>query len=386
MNQLIDMEWISRSGHDFCSPSTLQLRAACPGSARRLKLIEQSKPALHETSKAASRGVRLHGLTVDILTDNLVVETFVDLTQEDKQQIKWCAKRTKEIINRLAGQNVIVIYEEQIDLSELGISGGKHGCRIDCLILIPGYGAIVIDWKFGRHWVTIPEYNLQTKAYAWGVHTAYGGDVETIILQPQSPEGREYMSCLIKDDQFKDIGEQIKQIVLNTKKPDAPLIRGPHCEEYFCSLRDSACPLWNKSLLEIPDDQNIASYFKTLSPADRKKLYEHIKTITHVAKCCEETIKILCIDGGLEIEGYSIKDGRPDYICNDLETMINALMPYAKEKNLSENDLFNAAIPPTAKNKSDYLKMLGNKKHIRDILDTLFIKVVGRKILKRMKE
>jgi hypothetical protein len=378
--------WISKSGHDFCSPSKLSLRAACPGSARYERDFERSNFLLPETSKAASRGQKLHSLTVGHLESKLDTEAFNALSDEDKQQVIWSVDRTKEIIDRFKEEKPIIIYEDQVDLSELGISGGIHGSRVDALILVPGYGAVVIDWKFGRMWVTNPEYNLQTKAYAWGIHHNYGGNVETIILQPQCPEGRDYMSYFIVDDQFNEIGKQIRTIVENAKKPDAPLVRGAHCEDLFCFLRGSICPLWNKSLLEIPDKSSVASYFETLSPADRKSFYDHIKTIIHVAEHCDRTIKQLCIEGGLEINGYKVTYGKPSFVCNDPEKVINKLLPFAIEKGLSKEDLLTPAVPPQAKSKSDYLKLLGNKKVIRDILEEEYAKVIGNKTLKRIKE
>jgi hypothetical protein len=378
--------WISKSGHDFCSPSALHLRAVCPGSARLLRDVEASNVLISDTSEATIRGTNLHSLTVGYLESKLDVEAFNALYEEDKQQVIWCVDRTKEIIDRFKEEKSIVIYEEQVDLQDLGISGGIHGSRIDGLILVPGYGAVVIDWKFGRVWVEKPEYNLQTKTYAWGINHNYGGNVETIILQPQSPEGRDYMSHLISDDQFEEIGKQVKGIVERAKSSDAPLVRGDHCKDLFCPLRGSICPLWNKSLLEIPDKNSVATYFEILSPAERKKFYEHIQTITHVAKHCEETIKKLCVEGGIEMEGYTITDGKPSYVCNDPEEIIKKLLPVALEKGLSKEDLLTPAIPPQAKTKSDYLKMFGNKKSIRDILDEIFEKVIGNKALKRIKE
>lgn len=380
------MEWVSRSGHDFCSPSALPLRAACPGSAQLLRGTEQSNITVKNTSEYATRGTLLHSLTEGYLKDSIDKEAFLSLPNEDKQQVKWCVDRTKEVISRFQGQKVVVIYEEQVDLSDLGISGGKHGSRIDCLILVPGYGAVVIDWKFGRAWVTQPEYNLQTKTYGWGIHHNYGGNVETIILQPQSPEGRDYMSYMISEDEFDEIETLIKDIVTRAKSPDAPLVRGNHCEDYFCPLRNSICPLWNKSILEIPNQQSVATHFKTLSPADRKKLYEHIKTISHVAKHCEEVIKKLCVEGGFEMEGYTVGDSRPSYHCDDVKKILENLLPIAEKQGLAVEDLIIPPVPAHPKTKSEYLKLLGNKKNIRDILNEVFVKVVTGKTLKRIKE
>lgn len=382
-------DWISKSGHDYCSPSALSLRAACPGSARLLRNAEatqyNTQKLISTTSEFAARGTVLHSLTEGYLKGNVDVTAFKSLPEEDQQQVKWCVNRTKEIIERFKGQNAIVIYEEQIDLTELGISGGKHGSRIDCLILVPGHGAVVIDWKYGRAWVTEPEYNLQTKCYGWGIHHNYGGNVETIILQPQSPEGRDYMSFLITEDHFKEIGKQIKEIVDRAKNPEAPLVRGDHCKDMYCPMFGS-CPLWSKSILEIPDEQNVTTYFKTLSPVDRKKFYDHIENIIHVAKHCETAIKKLCVEGGYTIEGYIVTDGRPSYHCDDTDKLIEKLLPYAAEMGLTAEDLLNPPIPAHAKVKSDYIKLLGNKTEIRDILQEIFVKVAGKKILKRLKE
>lgn len=384
MKSLLDTEWMCLSGRDLCSPSKLPLRAACPGSARLERDTERSNHKLLQHNPAAERGTMLHDKSEMVCSKQKGEEYLNDLPVEDKQQVLWTNQQTLEVIKRFAGKGAITQYEIQVDLSPLGISGGKNGCRIDVLIIIPGSGAVIIDWKYGRIWVTAPEWNLQLKAYAWGINHTYGGNIETIILQPQSPEDRNYMSHVFTDEDFKVIGAQIKEIVSNAKAPGAPLIRGPHCENLFCSCRGSVCPLWKKSLLEIPDGKNVASYFEMLSPEDRANFLDRIKTIQYVADHCYSVVSQLCVDHGVEIGGrWYVGDGEPSYVCGDKGKYLNALTPFAEAKGLTGEDLLTTPKESMPKSKSEAHKLLGASKPVTDAIESLYTVIPGNKTLKR---
>lgn len=376
--------WISRSGHDFCSPSKLSLRADCPGSAKLERETEQSDLQLNLPAPAADRGKSLHALGVDVLTGKTDFETL-NLEPEDREQLKWVVERTKEIIDRFSGTGAVVQYEVQIELDELGISGGLHGCRIDVLIIIPGSGFVVIDWKFGGSYVVHPEYNPQFWGYGWGVWKKYGGNGECIKLQPAAWGDTTYQSCVFEDKDFQDLGEKIKAIVAATRLPDAPLIRGPHCEKKFCSLRHSACPHWKKSILEIPDRMDVVSYFSMLCPTDRGEFLDRIKVIEKVAKHCQETIQQLAVEHGIEISGYEVGPGRSSYTCADKQRFIDTLKPFADAKGVPVSDLLTKPIPEEPKSKSDVQKILGTSKAVVDAVKSLYIEMPGKSTLKKSK-
>ena len=381
METQLDQSWIAKDGHDYASPSRLNLCLHCPGYPR---LMRETEMAFTETSEAAQRGIDLHAYTVDVLTGKMSQEDLKNtVVVEDYEQVMWCVERTKEVIARFP--TGIVQYEVQLDLSQLGISGGKNGCRIDCLIVVPGVGIIVIDWKFGRIWVTPPEWNIQTQAYGWGANNQFGGNVESIILQPQSPEGRDHMNHVFESDEFKEIGERIKGIVSATRKEDAPLIRGQHCHKLFCPLQLTVCPLHKKSILEIPDGKNVAAYFESLSPEDRNEFYEKILVIKKIADHCEMKCKEMAIEHNIEIAGYEVGPGRSNYTCGDTEKFLDVLSPFAMSKGIKPDDLTHDPVPRLPKSKSDVHKILGQSKAVQEAVKSLYVETPGSPTLKKIK-
>ncbi|MBN1980532.1 MAG: DUF2800 domain-containing protein [Chitinivibrionales bacterium] len=379
-----DTQWISRSGHDFNSSSKLSLRADCPGSSNLERIAEYSIDQLSTSNEAADRGKKMHEDGVMVLLGKVKIEDL-DYSVEDKEQLRFVVDRTREIISRFDGTGAIVQYEVQIDLSELGISGGKHGCRIDVLIIIPGRGFVVIDWKFGKIWVEIPEYNYQIQSYSWGVWKKYGGNGEGIIIQPLSREGRDYMQCVFEEGDFEAIGARIKNIVSETKKPDAPLHRGPHCEKKFCWLRGSVCPLWKSTILEIPPGKTIGAYFESLSPASRGELKDRLEVIKHVTKHCLDVIEQLGVEHELPVNGWYIGNGKSSYVCSNLDTFKERLRPFVEAKGLTVEDLLIPPIEEQAKSKSDVEKILGKVKVVAEIIKSLYTVVPGKKVLKKSK-
>lgn len=335
-------------------------------------------------SLPAQRGIVLHEYGVQVLKGERTLESLKgELSPEDFEQLKWCIDRTREIIARFP--NGIVLYEEQIDLSLLGIHGGTNGCRIDVLIVVPGVGIIVVDWKYGRIWVTPPEWNTQLQAYGWGANNKFGGNVESIVLQPQSPEGRDYMNHVFESADFIEIGERLKGIVSATRKEDAPLIRGDHCQKLFCPLRLSVCPLWKKSILEIPDGVNVGAYLESLSPDDRGLFYSKIKAIKAMAIHCEEVCKTLAVEHKMDFSGHEVGPGKSSYTCADTDRFTETLLPFAAAKGLDINDLTHDPVPRLPKSMSDVFKLLGRAKAVESVVRSLYVEEPGNPTLKKVK-
>lgn len=376
--------WLSRTEHDFNSPSRLSLRMDCPGSARLERQTEKGDCNFNKPTSDTERGKNLHALGVKHLNEKLDLDMLcLNLTIEDREQLRWAIERTKEIIKRFAAHQPVVQYETQIDLSSLGISGGIHGCRIDVLIIIPRIGFCVIDWKFGSRPVDSPLYNPQFWAYGWGVWKKFGGNGELIKLQPMAYGEDSYQISVFEDKEFEEVGAKIKAIVAATHAEDTPLIRGPHCVNKFCNLRKSICPLWKESLLEIPDGKSVANYFTMISPQRRGEFLDRIKTILQVAKHCESVAEELALRNNLNVEGYEIGPGRSSYICTDLDRFKNELSPFTSAKELPIDCLITPPVPAMPKAKSDVEKILGKSKEVMDIIKSLYLVKPGEPRLKK---
>lgn len=272
-----------REEHDWCSPSQLERRWRCPGSVHMEQKMR--KPDKDMSSAAATRGTILHDLlknlvegnaTFDDLHKGVVIQGYT-LMATDVDHVAWCYGQVKDEIDSAQGRKA-VFCEYQADLSELGISGGLEGNRVDVAIVMPGYYAVLPDYKMGAMWVTPPKWNWQFKAYAWGVWKAFGGtSVKSIKLQPYLGDEGEYMEYTFTVDELEQAGKDIAAIVAATKEKDAPLMRGNHCQ--YCTAKD-VCPHFRGALLSIPQDEHVYTYLEGVEPTKARELYQNLQAAT----------------------------------------------------------------------------------------------------------
>jgi hypothetical protein len=369
---------MNQDTRDLCSPSQLNLRFHCPGSAAQYKLLPKSD--VDTTSEAAERGTKLHGIVADIIGGKPLESFMETLSAGDFEAVVWCVEKCEDLFARFE-EKPIIKREFQIDLSELGISGGKEGCRIDLIIVIPGVGSIIVDFKFGTGYVSPPKYNKQFQAYAWGAWKAFGGQVECVKMQPAADEGKQYMACVFDEGDFERIGAEIKDVVEKAKCENPPLIRGPHCDYLYCKAHE-LCPLHRQAVLEIPQGITVANHLTQISSEERALLYENLKV---AMAWCDNAIKIivaLTLEEKIVVDGYMIGEGRNTYEWEDPLGAEMRLAEYAEKIGVDPNDLIE---PAHLKSKSEIEKLFVGGKEIKDILQTLLVAVPGKPMLKRKK-
>jgi Protein of unknown function (DUF2800) len=362
---------------DLCSPSQLNLRVHCPGSANLQKKLPKGTG---KASEAAARGTRLHKVFADALMDTR--DTFADISKEDYEAVAWCIRTLQEnVFSRFEGKPLLKT-EYQIDLSELGIFGGTEGCRIDLFFVIPGSGCILVDEKYGIGYVTPPRWNWQFKAYAWGLHNKFGGSVEAIKLQPGAEEEKQYLSCVFEESEFEKIGDDIAQIVRATKEPDAPLIRGPHCSYLYCKCLE-ICPLHRQAVLEIPQGVAIAEYIARINPTQRKALYENLIIAEAWCKNAKEIISGMAINNTIEIPGYMIGEGKKTFAWADEQEALLAIQNFITDDTMGDfNDLIE---PAHLKSKSKIESIIGKGKKAKALIESLVVTIPGKLYLKPIK-
>jgi hypothetical protein len=358
--------------HDLCSPSKLDLRYSCPGSARMEKeLIGTGRSAV---SEPASEGARKH----DLVT---AWRSKAGHPSDIDHDVAWTIEEVIRIISDyIEVPEVIVVDEYQIDLTDLGISGGKEGCRIDLLIVIPGRKAIIVDYKFGVMWVPRPKYNWQMKAYAVGAFRAFGvTEIEVIILQPNTDEEYQVKSDYFYAPEITAFEADIKEIVAKTKDPAAPLVRGGHCTYGFCKAKDT-CPLWRNAYLELPVHTTVAAHLKNISPVQRKELYENILAAESWCKKARSVVELLAINNEIDVDGYEIGAGRktrdwgkPD---QDVRVALSTLAATMKR----QIALYH---PEQLKSPAEIEAELGKSKVVKETLKPLVIYKDGKPCLKK---
>jgi hypothetical protein len=359
--------------HDYNSPSQLTLRYYCPGSVNlQKKLVGSGQAAV---SKEAHEGTLKHALITDNRTKNSVA---LDTLSWD---VSWVLTEVNQIVLASAPiDGVIVVDEYQIDLSDLGISGGKEGCRVDLSVVIPGQKAIIVDYKFGVGYVPRPKYNWQMKAYAVGVYRAFGvTEIEVIILQPNVSDEFQIKEDFFYGSEIEGFETEIKNIVDRTKDENAPLVRGDHCIYYFCKARD-ICPLFRNAWLELPQHTTVAAHLKNIPSIERQKLYENVLAAESWCKKARATIESIALSGEVDIEGYEIGTGRKTRDWNKPEEEIQSALTILADQT---GKVHRAVDFYTIKSPSEIEVMFGKSKLVKSIIDPLIIYKDGKPCLKK---
>jgi hypothetical protein len=350
--------------HGYYTPSKLDLRYHCPGSAALESALPEEDDA---TSAAAQAGRDLHDLSRRLRTGEL------EFGPEIPDAVVFCKQQTDEIIAGLPA-DVTVIAEYQIDLSCLGIESGSEGCRVDFLAVVPGRFAVVADDKYGAVRVTDPKYNWQMKTYCAGVARAFGvPEVQAVILQPALEEGDRFRSCVFTAEDITETEQCVKSIVEAGKKPGAPLVRGEHCADCFCRARP-VCPLWRDAFLSVPQHTPIEKYMLGLAPDRRRDIYENVQAAFKFCEKAIEAIKASAVAGKLDIAGYEVAPGNKRRQWRNDAEAINEMEIVAASKGLSRE----AVTVPLSPSKAETL--LGKK-----LFDKYIVEIAGEPTLKRKK-
>lgn len=354
---------------DLCSPSQLDLRYRCPGSVRlQLSMVSSGKSA---ESPEAAEGTKKH---------DLCLEYFMKPGRpaEMPDDALWILERAHEIALLYAEvEGTLFLKEYQIDLSDLGILGGKEGCRIDLLIVIPGRKAVIVDYKFGVHYVPPPKYNWQMKGYAVGVFRSFGvSEIEVIILQPNIDEKYQQRSGFFYAEDISEFEKSIREIVERTKAISAPLVRGEHCVWGFCKAR-GICSQWRDVFLSLPIHTTIAAHIKNISPAERATLYENIKAAAAWCNTARDTIEAIAVNEGLEFEGYEIGTGRKTRTWAKPDEEVEAALKRLFEICKSGFPIYEIVSP------GEVEKILGKSKKVKEIINPLIMYVEGKPCLKK---
>jgi hypothetical protein len=366
---------------DLCSPSQLNLRFHCPGSANLQKKLPMGS---NYTSEAAERGTFLHSVVCSVL-GGAKIESVAFKNKVDAEAVMWCLRRIREdILSRFTETQPVLKREFQIDLSDLGIFGGKEGCRIDQLFVLPAVGCIVIDEKFGIGYVPPPKYNLQFKAYAWGAWKAFGGSVETIKLQPAVEEEKQCLIHVFEEDELETIGDEIRAIVEKTKPEDAPLIRGPHCEYLYCKCKD-ICPLHRQAALEIPQGIMVRDHLKAIEPAQRRELYTNLLTAENWVHLAISIIESMVLGDEIEIPGVGKGEGRGSYVWKDEADAAAKIQEFLEATGGTDKYSEAIFVPSSLKSKSAIEEIIGKSKPARALLEPLFDKIPGKPCVKFLK-
>jgi hypothetical protein len=269
--------------------------------------------------------------------------------------------------------NAKISLERHIDLSCLGIGGGKQGNRCDVEVF-DEEELLIADFKFGHGYVDPPQYNFQGKAYCLGALFAHPMPrVTFVVVQPEN-DAEPLAEYSYTKAELDEALTQIIDTVEATKKEDAPLNRGWHCD--ICHCRQT-CPEWRKLVLGVPRFMDVGTHLDKISPAERGILYANI---LDARKWFEDARKAVegYIHEGHSVEGYEIGPGRISRVWKDPASALLNLFVIAENLGVVNPQLSEVVSPAQAE------KILG--KDAKEAIATLVEEQEGNPSIKRAKK
>lgn len=327
--------------HDLNSPSQLYKRYMCPGSAKAEEPFYPKGPVdpnykKADENEAAREGTLKHD-TVHSL--NLGQPITVQLEKEAMDQVNFCYRRTQELLaqfceeHKAAPDDVLILYEHELDLNHIGISGGTA----DVIFVLPGVAAMLIDYKFGFMIVDHPKWNLQFKAYALGIVKKFGcKTVECVKMQPTLDSEDIVQAYTFKEDEFMPITGEIALILAKTEAVDAPLVPGAkQCT--YCKAKDT-CGARKEIVGGLPMHMDIPNFMASISPVDRASFFERLEVASKWIKDAQDKMTAMVVEQKIVVDGYEARPGKimQKWAVNDL-TLAARLRGIALDKGIDPN-------------------------------------------------
>lgn len=347
----------------FNRPSSLQRRSLCPGSGR----MESAFPP-GPSSEFAEQGTRLHEAVTNYL------EKKIPIPKMEEEELEWvmmCVNEVEKLREHFLTPEATEVYEYDVELGGLGMPG-RSG-KVDYAMIFPGHRMLIIDYKFGTVYVDSPEYNWQSKCYGLALLEKFGGrTLELTIIQPRMNENIQIRSCSIENEDLDKARNGLSDLIERTEMKDAALIPGAkQCQ--FCNAKES-CPALQKTAQEIiPVGTDLTVHLNSLTPLDRKVLYEKLLIAKSWVGEIVAKIEVQSLYHGMQISGYEqgTKRGKREWIDPDRAHI--ALKQLCIKKGKNANDLIQTLLltPPEAE------KLVGKAKDAREVMELLVTKKPG---------
>lgn len=217
--------------HTAFGPSSLSKRCRCPGS------YHEEYGITPDEREDASEGSALHAIIEAIISGKEV---------EVPEKIRWKIEFCLDAISKsLAGDEIIpgemrtvnggsVYLEMEMDHLPYSVYTNEVG-TCDFVVVYDDH-IVLLDWKFGGHYVDHPNWNHQMKGYALGLWERFGLiPIHVGIVQPSVSDDYQFAPWIYNVEQYVEFNKELGSIVENSLVPNAPRVAGPSC--VFCNAR-----------------------------------------------------------------------------------------------------------------------------------------------------
>ena len=346
---------ITMSDHTLYSPSSLERRALCPGSARMEAGLQD------ESSEAADRGSKLHGLVAAMIKGEAVSD-IADVPQTD---IDACLAIAEVVKGRIVAMNNPLIFIEV--RRNMTYHEGEKGTP-DIVLVEPFGQAYIGDYKFGSLQVTPANRNLQLLAEAISVAAEF--DCNSVMVELFQPALGEPTNHVYQADELRQYETTLKKLVQDCLAPDAPL--KPHAKAcQFCKARGMCPELKQQANLPV----KVEAQALTVSEIGEWLNKLEIVRIFHSALKAR-AFSILATGGS--IPGWKLKESLKDRewtedAAREIPTLLSALGKAA-------NDAYE---PATLKSPAQIEKIIGKSKAVQEVMKRVTKRETGNPQLVR---
>jgi hypothetical protein len=284
--------------HGSMSASKLMRLWLCPGSYH----LCNSLPVVEEKVEQWTQdGTDQHAEVAKI------VQAIVENIPYDPPEAGSAVEYSVQVLLDVFSRGNEVCGERGFDFDKLGVEGlepiGKT--TADLVIYEPFSTGTVFDWKFGFKRLGSAKDNKQLRCYAFALSKEQGLEEVTVFLVDANR--RQTDMAVFDTQELFEIEKDMRLIVANALKKDAPLCPDPDACEYCPAKKQAACPALRNvaSMLPVVDSAN------SLSGARLGHALSLARMVKKWAGDVEKHARAVLAAGG-EVYGYELKPGRKD--------------------------------------------------------------------------
>lgn len=294
----------AQRAHSRLGASSAKRWLNCPGS---VKLIETC-PTPKE-SPFAAEGTAAHELAEIVFKDTPNAFYYVgkkkingfEITQEMASHVQEYVDYVRTIKNELKGE---LLIEQRFQLNEYN---PEFFGTCDAVV-IQHFGELhVFDFKYGAGVSVDPDENEQAMFYALGALKL--GDFTKVVIHICQPRAGGFKTWETTPKRLKDFGKYLKLGALETKKENAPLRAGSHCQ--FCPA-SGVCPELHKTAIQAAGTDFQAPALPEVQKLNDKQILKIIEN-EKLIKSFLDSVKdyaLLRLQNGETLPGLKLVRGR----------------------------------------------------------------------------
>lgn len=316
--------------HCLYSPSSLERRFLCPGSAA----LESALP--EHSSPEADSGTRIHAAIAGYIQHKKSGEEglhVAPLTDEAEGDIYYRATEWLEAEMQAQGWDWSqVSAEERLEYRDA--FGLLYWGTADVVVRDTDSRMLtIVDWKTGFLDVAEAKDNWQGAAYALCLMSDNPGCDCRVIFQNLRTVHRSEWTYLASD--YSYLSRSVCAAITKAKQPNAPRRYGETQCRYCKAAAQCVCPEFNASRMAVAAMGSETMKIADMSDSLLAEYYQRCKLVARASELIEAEMRKRIEEKG-EVAGYRIKKVSGGFDCDDLPSLYTALGDVLEQKDFLE--------------------------------------------------